>query len=143
MPDEFLQMKQNESHNKEIEEWEFADPFYYGILKQYARENRRNMTMAERLLWNELRANRIGLKFYRQYIIRNYIVDFVCLSCKLIIEVDGCYHSEPQQEFDDGLRQKDLEGIGFHILRFTNEQVEFDTKSVIQSILSSAQKNIL
>lgn len=112
-----------------------AFPDRYGLLKSYARENRKNATLAEQVLWNELRGNRYGCKFYRQHIIGDYIVDFLSHDCGLIIEVDGGYHSEPRQIQDDEVRESRLEALGFHIIRFSNEEVLYDTERVIDNIL--------
>ena len=71
----------------------YASPDRYGLLKVYARENRKNMTLAERVLWMSLSKKFLGHKFYRQHIIGDYIVDFLCHEDGLIIEVDGGYHS--------------------------------------------------
>lgn len=76
-----------------IHGFETGDPILYGILKDFARENRSHQTLAEQLLWNELGRNRYNFKFRRQHIIREFIADFICLKYKLIIEVDGGYHS--------------------------------------------------
>ena len=73
-----------------------AAPDRYTILKEFARENRKNMTLSETLLWEQLRRLPSTFHFRRQHIIGDYIVDFVCLEQSLIIEVDGGYHSEPR-----------------------------------------------
>lgn len=106
----------------------------YGLLKLYARENRNNMTEAERVLWNHIRKEQLGIKFMRQYIIGDYIVDFVCRECGLVIEVDGAYHAELQQQEDDTIRQRNIEKLGFHFLRFSNEEILFDINHVINEI---------
>ena len=80
------------------------------------------------------------MSFLRQYIIGDYITDFACLEPKLVIEVDGGYHSEPRQVEDDAIRQEWLERQGFKVIRFTNEEVEFDidnTINIIKSALSA------
>ena len=106
----------------------------YGLLKGYARENRKNATLAESVLWEHLRKNSFGQKFLRQHIIGDYIVDFVSQLGDLVIEVDGGYHSEPRQQADDELREKDLEKIGYHVIRFTNEDVLYNINKVINQI---------
>ena len=111
-----------------------ADIFNYGLLKQFAHENRNNMTEAESVLWQYLRCNSLGHKFLRQYIIGNYIVDFICRDEGLIIEVDGAYHSEPRQQQDDEIREEWLKSQGYHIIRFSNEEVLMDTDNVISEI---------
>ena len=70
-------------------ELKWASPDYYSLLKEFARNNRINPTDAELILWAELRDKALGTKFFRQYIIADYIVDFVSLQSSLIIEVDG------------------------------------------------------
>jgi len=111
-----------------------ADPIEYGILKAYARENRRNMTQAEGILWRQIRGNSLGVTFFRQYIIGDCITDFACLDPKLVIEVDGGYHSEPRQAEDDAIRQDWLESHGFPVIRITNAEVENDIDSAIDKI---------
>ena len=111
-----------------------ADLTNYGLLKQFARENRNNMTESENALWSFLRSRFNGFKFRRQYIIGEYIVDFICLDKNLIIEVDGGYHSEPRQQEDDAVRQQWLENQGFKVLRFTNEEILFDTEHSLNII---------
>ena len=90
--------------------------------------------MAEEQLWKYLDRKQLGVKFLRQHIIADYIVDFVSRDQGLVIEVDGAYHAERQQQEDDEIREHALERMGFHILRFTNEEVLFDIENVIQQI---------
>ena len=111
-----------------------AIPNSYGVLKAYARENRKNSTPAETILWDCLRNNRLGIKFLRQHVIGDYIVDFVSRQEGLIIEIDGGYHSEPRQQIDDRLREEDLEQMGYHVIRFTNEEVIYETEYVTEQI---------
>jgi len=94
------------------------------------------MTEGERVLWNELRAKKTGNRFLRQHAIGEYIVDFVCLERKVIVEVDGGYHAEALQQMMDTQRQDWLESQGYIVLRYTNEQVEFTTKTIIEEIIS-------
>ncbi len=76
----------------------------------------------------------MGTKFFRQYIIADYVVDFVSLQACLIIEVDGAYHAESEQkEYDEG-RAERLESLGFKVLRFTNEEVLNQIGDVITRI---------
>ena len=117
-----------------------ADPAVYDILKKYARNNRKNQTEAEDALWRDIRGKALGVLFNRQYIIGEYITDFTCLEAKLVIEIDGGYHSEPIQQESDALRQQWLEKQGFRVLRFKNEEVLFNTEKVInliQTIISN------
>lgn len=111
-----------------------ADILNYKLLKQFAHENRTNMTEAEAVLWQYLRCNEMGHKFLRQYIIGNYIVDFICRDTKLVIEVDGAYHAEPRQLEDDKERDEFLRSRGYHVIRFTNDEVFMNTDHVIKTI---------
>ena len=111
-----------------------AYPDRYGLLKEFARENRKNPTLAEVVLWDNIRDESLGVKFLRQHIIGDYIVDFLARSEGLIIEVDGAYHAERQQQEDDAIREQALYRMGFHVLRFSNEEVLYDIDSVISQI---------
>ena len=86
-----------------------------------ARSLRRNMTPAEKVLWQELRTNKLGSHFRRQQVIAGFIVDFYCHSAGLVIELDGDIH-RGQQEYD-AERDKILEGMGLRVIRFRNDEV--------------------
>ena len=111
-----------------------ASPDRYHILKDFAKENRTEMTLAEEVLWKELKGTRGDCHFRRQHPIGDFIVDFVCLSQNLVIEVDGAYHKQPQQEVDDETRTEYLNEMGFNVLRFTNEEIYTDIDNVIEQI---------
>lgn len=117
-----------------------ADKALYGILKENAKENRKNLTEAESVLWNVLRDNNIGYKFRRQHIIHDYIVDFFCNDLSLTIEVDGGYHLTKEQQEADAIRTKELTELGYTELRFTNEQILFDINNVLEEINRVASK---
>ena len=112
----------------------------YPLLKEYAKLNRKNATPAEERLWNNIRNKKLGLEFRRQHIIADFIADFVCLDKMLVIEVDGGYHSEREQREDDELRTERLNGLGFQIIRFTNEEVLFDIESVLKKIQNTLRE---
>ena len=114
--------------------WKQADPTLYGILKDNARANRKEMTEAESAFWSLAKANGLGEKCRRQYILGQYIVDFFFRKSMLIIEIDGGYHFTDEQQKEDVIRQDWLEQHGYTILRFTNEQVLFDTDNTILKI---------
>ena len=95
---------------------------------------RTNPTEAESILWNYLRNHQLGVSFRRQQIIENYIVDFVCLSRKIIIEVDGKYHLRDEQQQTDRIRENILRSRGYRIIRFTNEEVTCNTDQTIECI---------
>ena len=93
---------------------------------------RRNMTDAERKLWQNLRGNQLGVKFRRQHPFENYILDFVCLPLGLVIEVDGGQHMEQAEH--DAKRTAMLEGAGFRVFRFWNNQVLNELDAVLEAI---------
>jgi len=94
---------------------------------------RQNQTEAEVLLWHQLRDKRVGgLRFRRQYRLGPFIVDFVCLSARLVIEVDGPSHELTVDA--DVRRTRWLEDQGFRVLRFSNDQVMHDLAGVVQTI---------
>jgi len=110
-------------------------------IKHLAKKLRKNMTDAERLLWQHLRNRELGgYKFRRQRPIGPYIVDFVCLDKKLVVEVDGGQHAG-QMELDtkrfDYLKEK-----GYRVMRFWNNEVLTETESVLTVILSSLDGNV-
>lgn len=111
-----------------------ASPDIYPLLKDFARKNRLNMTLAENVLWQHIRNNALGHKFLRQYIIGDFIVDFICRDEGLIIEVDGAYHSEPSKEEDDKMRDDILREHGYHVLRFSNNEILNNLNCVIDEI---------
>lgn len=116
-----------------------ADLSVYDLLKTNANSNRHNPTEAESVLWQYLRASQLGHKFLRQHVIGTYIVDFLCRSTGLVIEVDGGYHNIKEQQEQDVVRTEWLEEHGFKVIRFTNEQVLFDIDNVIETIKNNIQ----
>lgn len=114
--------------------YETADTMDYHLLKPFALENRRKQTCAEKMLWEEIRANRYGVKFRRQHVIGMFIADFVCLKYRLVIEVDGGYHGQSDQQASDAMRTQALTNAGFKVIRFTNEQVEANPKAIAEQI---------
>ena len=116
---------------------DMADPAYYPELKRRAAQMRANPTEAEELLWNALCAQQIGYKIRRQHIVSQYILDFAYLDNRLAIELDGGYHNEKDQQYDDAVRTKNLEQLGWRVLRFTNAEVFHDLESVLSQIKSA------
>jgi len=111
-----------------------ASPDRYAMLRAYARENRKNATLAEQYLWEHLRRGELDVDFLRQHIVGDYIADFASRHGGLIIEVDGGYHAERRQAEEDAIRESNLEQMGYHIMRFTNEEVLFNIEEVIRQI---------
>ena len=124
----------------ETNRFKWASPDRYGLLREFAKENRKHQTLAESFLWERLRRNQLGVEFRRQYVIGDYIADFVCLDEGLIIEVDGAYHAERDQHDDDMVRTANLEQIGFKIIRFRNEEVLMNVEKVLESINNELKK---
>jgi len=114
--------------------YNIAAPDRYLLLKDFAQTNKRFPTDAERMLWEHIRAKQLSVKFNRQHIISDYIVDFVCIEKKLIIEVDGGYHSEYEQIERDEFRTQRLEDLGFSVIRFNNEEVLGNISDVLSII---------
>jgi len=100
---------------------ETADPVYYEQLKEFSRDNRKQPTETENILWQLLRNNQTGFKIRRQHIIDQFIADFVSLEKGLIIELDG-HHHKLNKEADD-LRTEILNHLGFEVIRFSNNEV--------------------
>ena len=115
-------------------DWMVADTMEYGLLKENVKANRNNMTEAESAFWSLAKGSGLGEKCRRQYIIGEYIVDFFFRKSMLIVELDGGYHFTEEQQKEDAIRQDWLEHMGYKVLRFTNEQILFDTESVISKI---------
>jgi leucyl-tRNA synthetase len=107
----------------------------------HAKGMRKEPTLEEALLWDEIRNRKLDDKFRRQHLIGQYIVYFVCLEKKLIIEVDGGYHNlKEQRELDEErtfeLEQKHL----FKVIRFTNDEVKFEISKVLSIIKQELSK---
>ena len=114
--------------------YQYAYPDRISILKDNARKNRVGQTDAEKVLWEYLRRNALGVRFRRQFIIGDFITDFACIEKKLVVEVDGLYHSTDEQIEEDRKRTYHLSQLGFRVLRFTNEEIMNDINKVIQII---------
>ncbi len=100
----------------------------------FGRKNRRQSTKAERILWEHLRNRNLGYKFRRQHPISDFIADFYCHECKLIIEIDGEYHNElEQQQYDKG-RTYILNELKVTVIRFTNHEVHKKIHFVLDKI---------
>ncbi len=99
---------------------------------QRAKELRRDMTPAEKILWQELRGNKLGIHFRRQQVIAGFIVDFYCHKAALVVEVDGDVHDLQQEE--DARREKVLSEMGLRIVRFRNEKVKKNLSAVVGKV---------
>ncbi|HEZ3137256.1 TPA: DUF559 domain-containing protein [Neisseria meningitidis] len=109
------------------------------ILRQRAKAMRQEMSGAEAKLWQHLQAGRLnGYKFRRQQPMGNYIVDFMCVTPKLIVEADGGQHTE--QAAYDHARTAYLNSLGFTVLRFWNHEILQQTNDVLTEILLVLQE---
>src|SRR3984957_5247869 len=99
-----------------------------------ARDLRRGLTNAERIVWYGVRAHRLnGASFRRQTPVGPYIVDFVCHSAKLVVEIDGGQHFEDAHEKRDARRDRFLAGKGYRVLRFSNHDVMSNRGGVLEA----------
>ncbi len=97
---------------------------------------RENATHTEKLLWAQLRKKRVSdLRFRRQYVIGEYIADFVCLGARLVVEIDGASHD--QTVAHDKRRTAWLNSQGFKVIRFTNRDVLDNLDGVVQTIANA------
>jgi tRNA modification GTPase len=127
--------------SEKIGKWLTADGKTYSLLKERARELRKHPTEAEAELWPHIRKRQIeDAEFRRQHIIGHFIPDFVALKEKLIIEIDGGYHQLPDVKLRDEERQTILEGMGYAVLRFSNEEVLEKLGYVTHSIRAKLQE---
>lgn len=97
----------------------------------FCRYNRRNKTPAEQKMWNALRARKLGVHFRQQHQIGQYIVDFVCLKKKLVVECDGGQHTSKRA---DSARTHFLESKGFVVLRFWNNEILSNLEGCVMKI---------
>ena len=99
-----------------------------------SRTLRRSATDAESLLWYHLRSRRFNAKFRRQHPLGPYILDFVSIDHRLVVELDGTQHYTSDGVVADAERTAFLESRGLRVLRFTNVDLLTETESVLESI---------
>jgi len=108
-----------------------------------AKSLRQSMMRAETLLWRYLKAGHLdGLSFRRQTSIGAYIVDFVCHTARLVVEIDGEMHDFKERMRSDERRDAWLASRGYSVLRFANEQVLANLEDVLSKIRGTAQARI-
>lgn len=116
---------------------------YNRQLKSLSRQLRSNMTDSEQLLWSRLRRKQVlGVQFYRQKPIRNYIVDFYAPRVKLVVEVDGSQHCNTQDLLDDKQRDACMNQQGLQVLRFNNLQVLQELDAVMDVVFRAVESGI-
>ena len=107
-------------------------------LTQRAKILRKQMTEAEHQLWYHLRAKRLnGIKFRRQVPIHCYVADFLCVSSRLIVELDGSQHQCLEQIAYDQKRTRYFESLGYRVLRISNEEIFINISGVLEVILNA------
>lgn len=105
------------------------------LLKQRRRELRRNQTEAEKTFWTHVRNSQFyGMRFFRQYSIGPYILDFYCPAAKLAVELDGGQHNQYDSQEYDTVRSEYLKAQGIEVIRFWNHAVLIDTDSVLTKL---------
>ena len=116
--------------------------YYNPQLKQISRNLRNNSTLSEVLLWDELKAKKImGCQFMRQKPIGNYIVDFYCSKLNLAIEIDGDSHGNPSAQKRDNEKDRYLNSLGIHVIRYGDWDVKKDISGVIDHLLNWIEKH--
>ena len=110
-------------------------------LSSAARELRKNATKEENLLWFRF-LRKYPVRFHRQYVIKNYIVDFYCHKAKLVIELDGSQHYEPAGQAKDQARTEELNSMGLKVIRFSNRDILQRFASVCEAIHLAVNENI-
>jgi very-short-patch-repair endonuclease len=104
-------------------------------LKQRRRELRRNQTDAERALWAKVRNQQVfGMRFFRQYSIGPYILDFYCPTVKLAVELDGGQHNQSDNREYDSARSEYLKAQGIDVMRFWDNEALLDIQSVLSKL---------
>jgi len=112
-------------------------------LKQRARDLRKDGTIGEAILWKEiLRARKFyGLQWNRQFVIENFIVDFICRKLMLIIELDGSYHDQIRDK--DQERDQRLSLLGYRVIRVSEKDVMTDINSVYHYLKQYVPKELI
>src|SRR5882757_5392345 len=116
---------------------------HYGasrLIFQRAEELRKFPTHEEEIVWGYLKGNQLGVKFRRQHPLLFYIADFYCHALKLVIEIDGLVHNKTDVKINDSIRQKEIESLGIHVVRFTNTQVLQTPEIILQSLMNKIKE---
>ena len=109
-------------------------------LKRLARNLRTHQTEAEARLWQHLRRDQLGVRFYRQRPFGQYILDFYAPTAKLVIELDGSQHiDDPDQREKDKSRDRWLNSRGLQVLRFDDRQVLTETRAVLELVFQAVR----
>jgi len=108
--------------------------------RDFRRELRHEQTGAEKLFWNSVRADQLGVHFRRQYSVDKYILDFYCPKLKLAIELDGAVHDSDEAKINDEERTLFLTGFGIEVLRFTNSEIFGNLDLVVKKVIAAIKE---
>lgn len=125
-----MQRKSNKHLHDEPREGIFNNSKHTHLRRQL----RKNTTEPERRLWAKIRNRQLGVRFRRQHGIGEYIVDFYCPECNLVIELDGDSHFSPESLGNDATRDGFLSELNLQVKRFTNREIIQDLNSVLAII---------
>ena len=115
---------------------------YDPALRAVARRLRRNSTLAEILLWQQIKGRKLGVQFHRQVPLDEFIVDFYCHELLLAIEIDGATHDNPENYASDIERQKRLESFGVQFIRVEDHEVKINMDGVMKYLSAEVRKLI-
>ncbi len=116
----------------------FLSPPHPAIIGGDAEHSRRP---AGKKVWDRVRNQQLGYKIRRQYPIGHFITDFYCAPAKLVIEIDGDTHAEPDQAAYDAARTAWLEAQGYRVIRFQNNDVHHNLEPVLDAIRVACERN--
>ncbi|WP_233900336.1 DEAD/DEAH box helicase [Tenacibaculum piscium] len=115
----------------------------YQLIKEIAFKRKNTTSKAERALWEVLDNKKTGFKFRRYYLIEDFLIDFICLEKKLIIEVIGKYHTTEKQQEAMRLRTEILTEFGYKVVRLDESQILNSPENSLENILDKTTKRII
>lgn len=104
------------------------------LLKDRRKRLRKDSTEVEKILWNKIRGEKLGVKFFRQYSLDGYVMDFYCPEKRLAVEIDGGYHIQASSKVYDKYRERYISAFNIKIARFKNDEIINNRKFVIERI---------
>ena len=112
------------------------------VILRLARDHRHPLTPAEAKVWARVRNRGLGFKIRRQHPIWRFIADFYCAEAKLVIEIDGDSHAEPDQEEYDNARTAWLEDRGYKVIRFTNHDAHKNLNNLLNELFLTCKERV-
>jgi len=119
--------------------WQTGNPALYKVNREMAIRMRKEPTEAEARMWEIVKGGKLGTKVRRQVTIGEYIADFYVPQYKIVVEIDGGYHLQPNQIEEDRKRQDWLEANGYKVIRFMNEECLNDIEKVKEILVNELQ----